>query len=272
MKKLANYLSRYKFQAQVDEQMKWIVAKEPAEVVQQAVSVLVNFIYDEVVAKRKEAIRNMAELCWKYEDSDSFRREILNYLEESPFTKQLDSWRGRSFEDVGLATVRSVLARLVELKEGDHKGRLRALLGTTRRMLEADPSNVALRYLSVLARSMSTWESDRSVTDETVAMLAALRRESKSETLDIGRMQLELLNDIFERRPHLAGNVANNMVTGEDGLRFARRLLGVGNKYGDSVRVAALGKVGSNVVQKVTGISRFYAPELSRSQHVAGGE
>ena len=44
--------------------MKWIVAKEPAEVVQQS-SVLVNFIYDEVVAKRKEAIRNMAELCWK---------------------------------------------------------------------------------------------------------------------------------------------------------------------------------------------------------------
>ena len=266
MKKLANYLSRYKFQAQVNEHMKWIVAQEPAGVVQQAVSVLVNFIYDEVVAKRKEAIRNMAELCWNYEDSDSFRREILNYLEESPFTKQLDSWRGRSFEDVGLAAVRSVLASLVELKEGDHKGRLRALMGTTRRILEADPSNVALRYLSVIARSMSTWESDRSVIDETVAMLAALRRESKLGNLNKCTLQHELLHDIFQRRPLLAGSVARIMVAGEDGLSFARLLLGFGQKYGNAVRVAALSTVGSNVVESVSSISGFYELELLGGQ------
>ena len=266
MKKLANYLSRYKFQAQVNEHMKWIVAQEPAGVVQQAVSVLVNFIYDEVVAKRKEAIRNMAELCWKYEDSDSFRREILNYLEESPFTKQLDSWRGRSFEDVGLAAVRSVLASLVELKEGDHKGRLRALMGTTRRILEADPSNVALRYLSVIARSMSTWESDRSVIDETIAMLAALRRESKLGNLNICTLQHELLHDIFQRRPLLAGSVARIMVAGEDSLSFARLLLGFGQKYGNAVRVAALCTVGSNVVESVSSISSFYELELLGGQ------
>ena len=72
MKKLANYLSRYKFQAQVNEYMKRIVAKEPAGVVLQAASVLINFIYDEVVAKRKEAIRNMAELCWNTKTATVF--------------------------------------------------------------------------------------------------------------------------------------------------------------------------------------------------------
>ena len=257
-KNLANYLSRYKFQAQVNEHLKWIDAKEPAGVVHQAASVLVNFIYEEVVAKRKEAIRNMAELCWKYKDSDSFRREILNYLEESPFTKQLDSWRGRSFEDVGLAAVRSVLASLVELKGGDHVGRLRALIGTIRRILEADPSNLALRYLSVIARSMSTWESDRSVLDETEAMLDALRRESKPGNLDVCTLQNELLHDIYERRPLLAGSVARIMVAREDGLDFARLLLGVGRKYGNPVRAAALSTVGSNVVESVSRISSFY--------------
>ncbi len=272
MKNLANYLSRYKFQAQVNEHMKRIVAKEPAGVVQQAVSVLINFIYDEVVAKRKEAIRNMAELCWKYEDSDSFRREILNYLEESPFTKQLDSWRGRSFEDVGLATVRSVLGSLVELKEGDHKGRLHALMGTTRRILEADPSNVALRYLSVIARSMSTWEPDRNVIDETVTMLAALRRESKPGNLNICTLQHELLRDIFQRRPLLAGSVARIMVEGEDGLNFARLLLGVGHEYGYAVRMAALSAIGSNVVESVSSMSHFYELELPGEQNDTRGE
>ncbi|MCY3709387.1 MAG: helicase-related protein, partial [Caldilineaceae bacterium] len=271
-KNLGDYLSRYKFQAQVNEHMKWIDAKEPAGVVQQAVRVLVNFIYEEVVAKRKEAIRNMAELCWKYEDSDSFRREILNYLEESPFTKQLDSWRGRSFEDIGLTAVRSVLASLVELKGGDHKGRLRALIGTIRRMLEADPSNLALRYLSVIARSMSTWESDRSVIDETEAMLDALRRESRPQNLDVCTMQDELLHDIFQRRPHLAGSVARTMVARENGLDFARFLLGVGRKYGSPVRAEALSTVGSNVFEAVSGLVGFYDLVLLGEQNDSRGE
>lgn len=270
--KLAEYLSRYKFKAEVDEKLKWIVAKEMGKIVLQAVEVLVNFIYDEVVAKRKEAIRNMAELCWNFEDSDSFRREILDYLEESPFTKELNSWRGRSFEEVGLATVRRVLEDLAKTKAGDEKGRLRALIGTTRRMLEADPNNVALRYLSVISRSVSPWESDRSVLDESAAMLDALRRESSSATMDVGQIQIELLHDIFQRRPNLAGGVANTMVTGEDVLQIARRLLGAGRKYGDSVRAAALGAVSSNVVEKISEISSFYDLDQLRRQDDSSGE
>ena len=258
---LSNYLGRYKFQDYVDRQLSRVCASDPLVMVEQAIGVLVDFIYDEVVAKRKEAIRNIVELCSTYEDSDSFRREILNYLEDSPFTKQLDSWRGRSFEDVGLETVRSVVTRLAEPREGEHKSQLRALLGTTRRMLEADPGNVALRYLSVIARSMSTWESDRSVIDETVALLAALRGESKLGNLDVCTLQHELLHDIFQRRPLLAGSVAKIMVADEDGLRFARLLLGVGHKYGNAVRLAALNTVGSNVVESVSRIISFYGSE-----------
>ena len=270
--KLKNYLLRNNSQAEVEKQLKWMSGMEPADIVQKAVGILVNFIYDEVVEKRKEAIKNMGELCWKYEDSDSFRREILNYLEESPFTEQLDSWRGLSFADVGLETVRSVLARLVDLKEGDPKGRLRALLGATRRMLEADPRNVALRYLSVLTRSMSTWESDRNVIDETLALLAAFRRESGHGNLDEVTLNLELLKDIFHWRPHLAGSVAGAMVSGEDGLSIARRVLAVGMEFGNEVRVAALSTVSSNVVETVSGITGFYDLELSGGQDGRRGE
>ena len=195
--RLEGYLSRYKYRADVDERLKGLAGNEPRVLVGQAVRILVNFVYDEVVAKRKQAIVNMAELCWRFKDSDSFRGEILDYLEESPFTRDLNSWRGRSFSDVGVMAIRRMISLQVRSSAGDEKGRLRALLGTVRRMLEADPTNVALRYLSALARSMSTWESDRSVIDESTAMFAALRRESRSQDSDVTKVQLELLHDIF---------------------------------------------------------------------------
>ena len=264
--KLESYLSRYKFQADVNEKLERLVGNEPGELVEQAVSILVNFVYDEVVAKRKQAILNMAELCSRYKDSDSFRGEILDYLEESPFTEDLNGWRGRSFNDVGLAAIREVITLQVETSAGDEKGRLRALLGTVRRMLEADPANVALRYLSAIARSMSTWETDRSVLDESIAMFAALRRESSSQNSDVAKIQLELLHDIFQRRPYLADSVANIIVRGSVGLDPARYLLGLGRKYGNNVRMVALAAVCSNIVETLSDVSCFYDSDLSGRQ------
>ena len=261
--KLAEYLTRYRDEDRTQDPLKGMDSGQPKSVVLRALRVLIDFIYDEVVDKRKEAIKNMAELCWRYQNSDSFRREILDYLEESPFTKELSSWLGQSLAKIGLARIRSVLPSQNETTEGGETGRLSNLMGTTRRMLEADPNNVALRYLSVIARSMRMQESDLSVIDESNAMLATLRRESGSGQLDVEETQLELLQDIHLRRPHLAGIVANTIITGDDGLQFARRLLGVRRKYGrrkygDSVRVAALGAVSSNIAEKISDIGRFY--------------
>lgn len=270
--KLESYLSRYKFEADVNERLEGLIGNEPGELVEQAVSILVNFVYDEVVAKRKQAILNMAELCSRYKDSDSFRSEILDYLEESPFTEGLNSWRGRSFSDIGLAAVRKVIILQVEASAGDERGRLRALLGTVRRMLEADPTNVALRYLSVIARSMSTWETDRSVIDESIAMFAALKRESSSQNSDVAKIQIELLHDIHKGRPHLAGSVAKFIVRGSEGLGPAGYLLALGRKYGDSVRMVALAAICSNIVERFSDLGRFYGSDFSGRQDNSYGE
>ena len=210
----------------------------------------------------------MVQLCKDYEDSDSFRESILAYLEESPYTKTLNAWRGKSLREIGLAAVRKVLKDLEELKEGDEMGRLRGLVGTTRRVLEADPENVALRYLSVCARAVSPWESDRSVVGEVATLLVWARNEG----FDMDWMQFELLNDVVLWRPTVAGRVAHTIVSGEVGLPFARKLLSVGRKYGDGVRVAALGAVSSNVVNAVTEISNFYEVDLPGGQDDARGE
>ena len=251
---LSNYLGRYKFQDYVDGQLSPVYASAPSEVVKQAVGVLVDFIYDEVVAKRKQAIRTMAELCRNFQGSDSFRNDILAYLEESRFTKDLNAWRRRSFEEVGLTTVRGVLEKLDKPQLGDVQGQLRALIGTTRRILEADPGNVALRYLSVISRSKSPWQSDSSVMDETEILIATMR-SAESDSI---QLRFELLKDIMRWRNGIAVRVARAMVKGEDGLRFARLILTGGREFGDGVRLVALDVVSSNVVETVSESNRYY--------------
>ncbi|MYJ77964.1 MAG: hypothetical protein F4047_07410 [Caldilineaceae bacterium SB0670_bin_27] len=252
---LSTYLAKYKFQEFVQQQLSRVYADNPIEAVDQAIEVLVDFIYDAIVAKRKEAIRNMVQMCRDYEGSDSFRASILAYLEESPFTDELNSWRRKSFGQVGLPTIRGLLRDLEDRKDGDEIGRLRGLVGTTRRMLEADPENVALRYLSVCARAVSPWEAERSVLEE----MATLFVWTRIEGIDIDNVRLELLQDIVDRRPDIAGSVAHAMVSEEeDGLHFARRLITLDRKYGGSVRLAALNAISSNALKMVAGIDGFY--------------
>ena len=251
---LSAYLAKYKFQEYVQKQVSRVSADDSLQAVQQATEVLVDFIYDAVVRKRKEAIRNMVQMCRDYENSDGFRASILAYLEESPFTERLNSWRRKSFEQVGLNGIREVLSDLENRKEGDELGAMRGLIGTARRMLEADPENVALRYLSVCARAVSPWETERSVLEE----MATLFVWARIESLDMTRVRLDLLQDIVDRRPDIAGSVAHAMVTGEDGLQFARCLIALDRKYGKSVRLAALGAILSNAVEAVAEIEEFY--------------
>ena len=259
---LSAYLRKYKIQEYVDQRLRRVSARDPLQAVEQAIGVLVDFIYDAVVTKRKEAIRNMVQLCRDYENSDSLRDSILAYLEESPFTKTLNAWRGSSLGQIGLTAVRGVLSDLVERNEGDDMGRFRGLVGTARRMLEADPENVALRYLSVCARAVSPWESDRSVVGEAATLFVWARNEG----LEMDWIRIELLQDIVGCRSSVSGSVAHTMVTGVDGLPFARKLLRVGRKYGDGVRSAALGAIFSNVVEAITGISGFYDLEIQGGQ------
>ena len=259
---LSNYLRRYKFQDYVDEKLDQVCGKGLSEVLEQAVGVLVDFIYEEVVKKRKQAIHNMAELCRDYRNSDDFRDEILNYLQDSKFSELLNSWRGRPLKEIGLENVRNVITG------SDARDQLRALIGTIRRMLEADPGNVALRYLSVCARAVSPWESNRSVVDETGALFVA----ADTEGLAADDLRLDLLQDIVRWRLQVATSVVRTMVSDKDGLNFARRLLSVGRTYGDGVRLAALCAISSNAVEAFTRINRFYDLELPGGQDDTRGE
>ena len=266
---LSTYLKRYGINKSSLIQLGQACELGTSEIVRQAVNIYVDFVYDEIVGRRKQAIRYMAELCRDYRDSENFRSRILAYLQESEFTESLNKWRGRLLEEVklpsgevGLEAIRRVL------EQSNSNSQMRSLIGTVQRIVEADPNNVALRYLSVGARAANLGVPDRSVIDESGALLGAAQREN----IDIDWLRIELLRDVHFWRHHMVGSIAHTMVSGEDGLRFARRLLSVGRKYGDGVRVAALGAVSSNVVETVAGISRFYDLDLAGGQDGARGE
>lgn len=259
---LSAYLRRFKFQDHVNELLDRVCGNDPSEVLESAIGVLVDFIYEEVVARRKQAIRTIAEMCHDYRNSNDFRNEILNYLQDSRFSRELDSWRGRSFEEVGLRKIRGVL------ENSDTRDQLRALIGTTRRILESDPGNVALRYLSVCARAMSPWESNRSVVDESGALLASVQ----TQELDAVELQLDLLRDVYIRRSNVIGNIAQTIMSRKSGLEFARRLLAGRQEFGDRVRLVALGKVVSNLANTISGISEYYHLEHSGGQDDTRGK
>lgn len=259
---LSSYLRRYKFQDSVNQLLAPVRGDDLMKVLELAVGILVDFIYDEVVDRRKQAIRTMAELCQDYRNSDDFRDEILNYLQDSKFSRKLNDWRGKAFEEVGLSEVQFVLA------DSDTRDQLRALIGTTRRMLEADPGNVALRYLSVCARAMSPWASNRSVVDELGALLMSMR----TAALTSAEVQIGLLRDIYIRRPGVINDAAKAMFSSEGGLSLARRFLYEEQELGKELRLTALGAVTSELANAITRISGFYDLEQSGGQNDARGE
>lgn len=98
--------------------------------------------------------------------------------------------------------IHDLLDRVTTLEE------VKRLVGTTRRMLDEDPQNIALRYLSICARAQSAAESDASVLQETTTL--ALQVDRQRENLpSTDNILLSLLHDIAARRPALLTSVGS---------------------------------------------------------------
>jgi ATP-dependent DNA helicase RecQ len=189
---LETYLRQYKF----EEFARGMVEDLPQEsldaALEAAIHTMVDFVYDEIVAKRKQALRTMAELCRDFESDTQFREAILAYLQDSEFTPTLKTWVNRPFEHVQIEGVYDVLDQVTTLDEA------KRLIGTTRRMLDEDPSNLALRYLSSCARIRSEAEGEGSVMQESKLLLRRLGNAPEDVQ---NRVFLKLLSEMEQHRP-----------------------------------------------------------------------
>ena len=199
---LRRYLMQYKFQDFAQETVGDIPEDTVVHALQAAINVLIDFIYDEIVAKRKQALRTMGELCRNFTTDQEFREAILAYLQESEFSDELREWVNRSFDAIGMDSIHDLLDRVTTLEE------VKRLVGTTRRMLDGDPQNIALRYLSICARAQSAAESDASVLEETTTLTLQVDRQ-REDLPSADEILLSLLHDIANRRPDLLASVGS---------------------------------------------------------------
>ena len=197
---LRDYLRQYKFASYVRDRMEGLSTDEVHLAIDGALDVLVDFVYEEIVAKRKQALRTMGELCRTFKSDSDFRSQILAYLQESEFSASLREWIGRSIDDIGIEQAASIIHKVEDLEQRSR------LIGTTRRMLDEAPDNLALRLLSVLARAAS--ESRDSILEE-VAILVEQIDSSRNLLREPEEILLRMAHEFRNLRPELVEEIVD---------------------------------------------------------------
>ncbi|MCK4391317.1 RecQ family ATP-dependent DNA helicase [Candidatus Bipolaricaulota bacterium] len=216
---LRQYLMQYKFEDFADDALRDIPDDTVENALASAINVLIDFIYDEIVAKRKQALRTMGELCRNFTSDQDFREAILAYLQESEFSDELREWVNREFDAIGLEAIRDLLQRVTTLEE------VKRLVGTARRMLDEDPQNVALRYISMCARAQSAAESDPSVLQEATTLTIQIDDRLRENIHDPDGLLVAMLDDVAARRPALLEEISDITLRRAGTVSLARRLL-----------------------------------------------
>lgn len=237
---LLDYLMQYIFKDFGDDKKVADVRQDTVEhALEDGIDVLIDFIYDEIVAKRKQALRTMCELCNDFKGDKDFREAILAYLQESEFSDELRGWLKLDFDEIGLEGIHELLGKVTTLDK------MKRLVGTTRRMLDEDPTNLALRYLSTCARAQSRTESDSSTQQEAETLVVQID-DAREDMRYPNTVLLSMLRVIREHRLCLLDKVGDFIFRRAGTTAFARLVLGstfAENEtfYGHSVKLLAAG-------------------------------
>jgi hypothetical protein len=144
-----DYVSRYKPTEYRDSFSQRIDQAQGSTMLERCLRTLIEFVYGEIERKRRRAILQMAEVAHSSQDSEAFRRALLNYLETSEFTKKLNKI---SKEMVPQEWV-DIVSNVEDINSAQR------LLGGCRRALESDPDHPGLLFLSSYARLVTSDET-----------------------------------------------------------------------------------------------------------------
>ena len=169
--RMVEQLSSVKKRAEAEDECASIL--DATDPIGRAITMLIRFTYDHILNQRKEAVKNMAELCRGFgrTGSEGFREGILAYLEGSEFADELAQWPGQSKGNEDIEDL---------LKSADTPDRRRQLVGAARRVLESAPEHAGLRALSVAARAVCEAETEEAVLDELELLCATPSRKYRT--------------------------------------------------------------------------------------------
>jgi ATP-dependent DNA helicase RecQ len=159
----------------------------------------------------------MADICNNFQSNEQFKESILNYLQESEFTEELQGWVNKPFDDIGMESIENIINGIEDHEES------RRLVGTVRRMLDDDPDNFALIMLSVVARSRSSIEIDESVLFEINRFVNRLIKSEDQEKSD--RLLLMIVKELVEFRTTIADEVIKTILRLHGSQEFVRLVL-----------------------------------------------
>jgi len=253
------YLLQYKFEDFVDDAVAKMNEQSLTQALESAISIMVDFVYDEIVAKRKQALRTMGELCRNFRSDQDFRDAILSYLQESEFSDQLRQWVNQSFDSIGIESIHELMEKVTTQDE------LKRLIGTTRRMLDEDPQNISLRYLSLCARAQSATEPDESILQETVTLVKQILNKD-NYIAGPESLLVHLLEDVESRRPKISEEISHLVFRNAGNAQFARLMLTSGLSDIPRYKELAVTFVVSGAVQAVRSIP-FYLELMKENQH-----
>ena len=218
---------------------------------------LIDFVYDEIAEKRKQALRTMAEICRGFESDQQFRDSILVYLQESEFTSILHTWINQPFSNIGFDTIENILSQVEDLEQA------KRLVGTTRRMLDEDPSNLALRFLSCCARSQSDTESDNSVHQECLTLIDHIRDqyEDLPERVEV---LIILMDKLQQYRSGIVKTVLEIILRKIGELDFVRTYLRTNQQIDDKLTLVMMFTLLTADSLKATTATEFYQSLYNR--------
>ena len=126
----------------------------------------------------------------------------------------------KPFDQIGLTSIHALLEKVETLDE------LKRLVGTTRRMLDEDPANIALRFLSVCARARTRRdvESDSSVEQESTTLLRQIVREY-DDLQAPDAILLDLVSEIDAERPWMGDGILQDTLRLVGSASFVRNYL-----------------------------------------------
>ena len=216
--RLVQYWSKYHSERNAESMVTNMPMDSVNSTLKHALESLIGFVYSEIVAKRKHAIRTMGEMCREFTNDEEFREAILSYLQESEYSEVLRTWTNRPFDEIGLETIEQLLSEVKNLEQ------IKRLIGTTRRMLDAAPDNIALHYLSVCSRVRNDRENDTNIVDEANSFVRHLTQR-RNDINDPFSLLVSLLVEIDVYRVGLTGSVAETILRRYGDPTLARKLM-----------------------------------------------
>ena len=193
---LKNYIARYRTYTDFEEIKQQVLRLDEKGILLQCSKYLLDFVYQEIEKKRRTAIRTMVEVCrqasQEIDKNQFFRKELLSYLEENPFTYELLQI-AKSDEPSGWWEILNKVDggnQYLLLKQNAAQ----ELLGSCRRTLESYPDHPGLNLVSGLARLFLPKTENDLIINDFVRGLRLMNAYDFHEKIDIGEnLILQLL-------------------------------------------------------------------------------